>query len=390
MGSDAPTFLSLFAGIGGFDFALEKAGWRGAGQVELDSFCQRVLTARWPGITRAADVRSSFTASMPRIAGDDRRSRVDLLVGGFPCQDFSVAGKRAGLTGYRGTLFWEIVRIAKAIQPPWGLFENVPGLLSSHRGRDFWAVLQGLRECWPAVGWRILDSRHFGVLQRRRRVFFVCGPSEAAVASVLFEPEGGGGDSPAGREAGARVAASLTGGSHRPGVSYPGRRKEEDENLIFATLNSGGNEGGFRTEPGEHLVVDPLTSKPYADNEAQHRRLVVGPLRSNPYNNSDPTMEVQQLVHGLPSEGADASEGYPAARIGAVVRRLTPMECERLQAFPDGWTCLCQPLDAYAADPEQAAWNCTCPDGPRYRALGNAVTVSVIEWIGRRLRGTHG
>ena len=73
-----------------------------------------------------------------------------------------------------------------------------------------------------------------------------------------------------------------------------------------------------------------------------------------------------------------------------LVRRLTPLECERLQAFPDGWTCLCQPLEAYAADPEQAAWDCKCPDGPRYRALGNAVTVSVIEWIGRRLREAHG
>ena len=154
-------------------------------------------------------------------------------------------------------------------------------------------------------------------------------------------------------------------------------------------------------------------------------------------------MEAQQLVHGLTSEGADASEdgtgrGTPLVvrsnqtgangigwqtdaayalqatsgadavmpTLGAysgrqqieqpyvssanLVRRLTPLECERLQAFPDGWTCLDQPLEAYIADPEQATWDCKCPDGPRYRALGNAVTLSVIEWIGLRLRGVHG
>lgn len=371
---DAPTFLSLFSGIGGFDLALERAGWRCLGQVEIDPFCARVLVARFPHIARWTDVRE--------WQGDGHEPP-DLLVGGFPCQDFSVAGKRAGLAGYRGTLFWEIVRIAKAFTPAWGLFENVPGLLSSHRGRDFWAVLQGLRDCWPAVGWRVLDSRYFGVPQCRRRVFLVCGSSEAAVASVLFEPEGGSGDPAAGGE----TLPHLT---TRTGKGTDSDCTDGQIVTALRHLGSGGPEGG-------HLIV--------------------GPLRTNPYNNSDPTMEAQQLVaHALSAEGADASEdgtgqgtplviemahganqtgirsgsSYPVsattqAVLQSTVRRLTPLECECLQAFPDGWTCLCQPLEAYVADPEEAAWKCKCPDGPRYRALGNAVTVSVVEWIGRRL-----
>ena len=266
------------------------------------------------------------------------------------CQDFSVAGKRAGLIGYRGTLFWEIVRIAKELTPAWGLFENVPGLLSSHRGRDFWAVLQGLRECWPAVGWRILDSRHFGVPQRRRRVFLVCGPSEAAIASVLFESEGGGGHPAASRETLPHLTARTGKGTDSDCT---------DGQIVTALrhLGSGGPD----------------------DNEAQGGHLVVGPLA--------PTLRGGQIggrEHGKPSASDQRN-----VMIGASVRRLTPLECERLQSFPDGFTCLCTPLDAYAADPEQAAWNCKCPDGPRYRALGNAVTVSVVEWIGRRLMAAH-
>src|SRR5574341_458324 len=205
-----PVFLSLYAGIGGFDHGLEASGWTCAGQIELDPFCWRVLATRWPESRRwrnarrfkatqagrlmrslqlaerrrlSSGVRATESSSEPDprrdlgadsepcATGQQQPQRLDLLCAGFPCQDFSVAGKRAGLVGIHGTLFWEIVRIAKLLRPPWGLFENVPGLLSSHRGRDFWAVLQGLRECWPVVGWRVLDSQHFGVPQRRRRVF---------------------------------------------------------------------------------------------------------------------------------------------------------------------------------------------------------------------------
>jgi len=291
------------------------------------------------------------------------------------------------------------------------------------------SVLSGLRECWPVVGYRILDSRYFGVAQRRRRVFFVCGPTEAGVRSVLFEPEGGEGNPAEGDEAGQGVAASLTSGVGAAS-NDPGRRREDDVNLIVqqaisskwakgssgpagdehhnlvtaqchgsnvgpmgelrqgnggltggvpfvahalssegadasedgtgrgtpmvvATLNSGGNDGGFRTEPGEHLVA-------YGWNKSAAQTMSVGeecpPLNASPTSN--------------PAVG---------------VRRLTPLECERLQGFPDGWTCLCLDNEAYQFDPDRAASVCKCPDSPRYRALGNAVTVNVIEWIGVRM-----
>jgi DNA (cytosine-5)-methyltransferase 1 len=305
--------VSLFSGVGGFDLGLERAGHRVIAQVENDPFFQRVLAARWPGVERVGRVETYAR----ELRGHART--VDLLTGGFPCQDLSVAGKRAGLGGARSSLFYEYVRIAKALRPTWGLVENVPGLLSSHRGRDFWLVLQGLRECWPAVGYRILDSQHFGVPQRRRRVFLVGGPTEAGAAEVLALTASGGGDSPARGEAGTDVAASLTSGSHRPGVNDPGRRKEDDVNLVPSSLASWPS-----------------------------------PVRA------------QSVAH-------------------AAIRRLTPLECEKLQGFPPGWTCLCTPLDAYAADPDAAALACRCPDSPRYRAMGNAVTVPVIEWIARRI-----
>ncbi len=296
------------------------------------------------------------------------------------CQDFSVAGKRAGITGYRGTLFWEIIRIAKILRPPWGLFENVPGLLSSHRGRDFWAVLQGLRECWPAVGWRILDSQHFGVPQRRRRVFLVGGPSVEAVRAVLFEPEGGGGDSPAGDQAAARTAGPLGGGAYGAG-----RRDEDDPNLVMSNgvvnaLPSDHNLGARRDQESM-LVTHTLRASGHDGSEDGTGRgtpLVVRAERGRMQGDS-------WSEAAFPLHAAKGPSEQQAVAMAGLVRRLTPLEAERLQAFPDGWTCLCQPLTAYADDSETASEQCRCPDGPRYRAMGNAVTTSVVLWLGRRL-----
>ena len=368
-----PTFGSLFAGIGGLDLGLERAGWTCRWQVELDPFCQRVLAKHWPTVARYGDIR---TLDLERI------ERVDLICGGFPCQDLSVAGKRAGLSGERSGLFYEIVRLAQELQPTWGLFENVPGLLSSNRGRDFWLVLRGLRECWPAVGWRVLDSRHFGVAQRRRRVFIVCGPTEAGVAEVLALAEGGARDLEAGSEAGARAAAGA----------------------VFGTLNSGGNAGGFRTEPGQDdfviEVADPISANEAHEGRGNFRlHNVVIPISADALRGEGsaktPSADAEGRVRlrdpglgiGQPGDPADtlAAAGPGAVAETSAVRRLTPVECERLQGFPDGWTCLCQPLEVYAEDADSAALRCTCPDSPRYRALGNAVTVNVIEALGARL-----
>lgn len=414
------TVGSVFSGIGGFDLGLERAGLRVMWQIEREPFCQKVLRRHWPDVPCHDDV---LTATA------DTLSSVDALVGGFPCQDLSVAGKRAGLNGSRSSLFYEFLRLASELQPEWLVIENVPGLLTSHGGRDFHALLSALAERGWRRAYRILDSQHFGVAQRRRRVFIVGhrGTDGSGPEAVLFEPESRPRDSQTGRTQRARlatdVAASLrfggegargfnldaecgliagplgggndgigrcseddpnlvvgetaralvgsmhkrhdddtdtllvsrplkAGGNDRQDESHQaylvastltqewdrGPRGDGRDNLIAATLNAGGNSGGFRTEPGDHQQGIAFT------------------LRSDP---------------GGIGQGHNTT--YPDG-----VRRLTPLECERLQGFPDGWTCLCGVTPYTTAD-------CQCADSARYRALGNAVTVNVAEWIGTRL-----
>ena len=151
-------------------------------------------------------------------------------------------------------------------------------------------------------------------------------------------------------------------------------------------MNSGGNTGGFRTEPGAHLVAHTLRAEGHdAGEDGTGRGVPIIPIQYAEQWGRDKRQNGIGLGEpGDPSFTLDAS--YPHGIASPMsVRRLTPVETERLQAFPDGWTCLCQPLDAYAADPEAAAERCACPDSPRYKQTGNAVTVSVIEWLGRRL-----
>lgn len=259
---------------------------------------------------------------------------IDVITGGFPCQDLSIAGKRAGLGGARSGLFFEIIRIIKELReatngryPNFVVLENVPGLLNSHGGRDFAYVLSALAESGALdIAWAILDAQWFGVAQRRRRVFIVADFRGQRTAEVLFEREGGAGDIAESRGQRPDVAGTLAPGAHPGG--FNGNDADRGM-LVTATLNSGGNNGGFRTEPGEHLIAIPLRA-----------------------------------------EGHDASEDGTGRQNYATcpngVRRLTPVECERLQGFPDGHT-------------EGQS------DSARYRQLGNAVAVPVAEWLGRRI-----
>jgi DNA (cytosine-5)-methyltransferase 1 len=316
-------FLSLFSGIGGFDLALESAGGQCMGQIEPDPFCVRVLQRHWPTTPRWPDVRSWREEAI-----------IDVLCGGWPCQDLSLAGKRAGLAGARSGLFHEIVRIATALRPRWGVFENVPGLFSSHGGADFWNVLQGLRQCWPAVGYRVLDGQYFGVPQRRRRVFFVCGPTAAGVGAVLFESESGGGYPAPGSGQRPDFASSL-------GVGSASTRYNCDRDFVTHALTAEGHDASEDgTGRGTPLIAAPLTAS-------------YGKQPDNSHRNGGPP----NLIDG--------------------VRRLTPVECERLQGFADGFTCVCGADDTIDA--------CRCPDSPRYRALGNAVCVPVARWLAARL-----
>ena len=282
------THGSLFAGIGGFDLGFERAGIKTIWQVEINDYCRKVLARHFPDAQRFSDIRD---------CGANNLGGVDIVCAGVPCQDVSIAGKRAGLKGERTGLFYEFARILRELRPAWFVFENVPGLFSSNGGRDFAEVLRVFMvECRYGISWRVLNSQFFGVAQRRRRVFIVGCFGKPCPAEILFEPASGERDSAESEEARQILAAPLTSGSGVTG-NAPVRRREDDENLIAATINSGGNSGGFRTEPGEHLLCATADS---------HR--------------------VRDFA-GLP-EGLDSA---------------------------------------------------------RYRALGNALTVQIAEWIGRRI-----
>ena len=164
------TAVSLFAGVGGFDLAMERNGIEVVATVEIDKSARGVLEKRFPNSKHFTDVKE-ITGEQLRAAGfvPDR----GIITGGFPCQDLSVAGKRAGLAGERSGLYWEIIRLVDELRPQYLVLENVPGLLSSNQGRDFGIVIGEVAKRGYGVSWRVLDAQYFGVAQRRRRVFIV-------------------------------------------------------------------------------------------------------------------------------------------------------------------------------------------------------------------------
>ncbi len=170
MGATMTTAVSLFAGVGGFDLALERAGVKVVATVEWDKHAQKVLQRRFPNAALFGDIQG-VSGEQLRAAGFDPSNGI--ITGGFPCQDLSVAGKRAGLAGTRSGLFWEICRLLDETRTKTFILENVPGLLSSNGGRDMAVVLEALVQRGYSIAWRVLDAQYFGVPQRRRRVFIV-------------------------------------------------------------------------------------------------------------------------------------------------------------------------------------------------------------------------
>lgn len=339
---------SLFSGVGGFDLGLELAGHEIVWQVENDKQCRSVLRHHWPNVDLYEDVKDVGRTTKPdtterptgpdcviRKAGSniggvfgghgdaaDERQRttlapVDLICGGFPCQDYSVAGKRGGLVGDRGALWWRMHRIVAQCRPTWVVGENVPGLVSSNGGCDFLTIIASLVELGYGVTWATLDSQYFGVAQRRRRLFIVGHSGGVPRPEILALSEGLHGHPAPSKEAGQEVAACL------------------------GTRSASGHD-----ERGEVALVET-------------------------YHGTSATLT--KSASGVARTGFNGEEEFV---VGAVPRRLTPTECERLQGFPDDWT-------QWGVDEDGE--RVELADGPRYRMMGNAVTVSVAEWIGRRL-----
>ena len=182
------TGVSLFAGVGGFDLAMQRQGVRVVASVEIDKKCNEVLAKHFPDATQFDDVT---TVKGSDLIGAGFNPSRGIIAGGFPCQDVSVAGKRAGLAGARSGLFWEAARIVEEAQSEYFILENVPGLLSSNKGADFGVVVGTMADLGYSVGWRVLDAQYFGVPQRRKRVFIVGRRSTSdGIAEVLFKSEG--------------------------------------------------------------------------------------------------------------------------------------------------------------------------------------------------------
>jgi len=466
----------MFAGIGGFDLGFERAGFHVSWCIEWDKHAQAVLRKRFPYATIYGDIREVDPAQL---------APVDVVCGGFPCQDLSVAGKRAGLAGERSGLFHDAMRLIRKLNPKLLVLENVPGLHSSNRGLDFATVLREVGEGWDCqeVAWRILDSQFFGVAQRRRRVFVAashalgCAEQVLALAEgVRWNPaprnearedaagdaregaDGGGGRWPAevaptlncayadkmGLEdqhalGGARhfvpswwdggdTAASMTTRCHAQSMPdkanfaavidtvpfSPHGHYNYQESDEAATLQDREN----RINGSTHLVAfrkskraqtttddetwvddgvaNTLNGFDTGDTRTTHaiavnlynqtidgNQTAIVTSATGGTNTSDP--KIVAFASNLGSQGGDVYEDIsptvrtgssvnipspPAVATGMIVRRLTPIECERLQGFPDGWT------QIGTAEKPTA-------DSHRYKQLGNAVTVNVAEWIAR-------
>lgn len=240
---------SLFSGMEGFGHGFEKAGMELSWWVENNKDCIKVLKHKYPDALGVTDVQEA--QGLPAV---------DLISFGWPCQDLSVAGKRAGLAGSRSGLFWEAMRIVGELSPQWIVGENVPGLLSSNGGRDMGTVVGAMAELGYCVSWALLDTQYFGLAQRRKRLFFVGSLGNTRSLEILFEPDCGPWDTPPRRETGERVARELApslSASGR-GTSRCGESRGQDPLILAGTLRSGGgNKAGHGKPSGldENLIA---------------------------------------------------------------------------------------------------------------------------------------
>ena len=377
---------SVCSGIEAATMGWHHMGWEPAFFSEIEEFPRQVLAHHYTDTPCHGD----FTT----IKDDDYGS-IELLVGGTPCQSFSVAGLRGGMADERGNLALEYLKLAQRKRPRWLVWENVPGVLSSNGGRDFGAFLGGLVECGYGWAYRICDAQYFGVAQRRRRVFVVgyLGDWRRA-AAVLFERESLLGNPAPSREEGQKVAATLTNGFGERGVDADqianGNHAIACNEVAPAVTYS--DVAGALTAKGPTAMgapeVDGNHYFPVRTFSGNQESPVAGTLETtcHDYSRADGfnvAVGFQSTANACDAAAAgdNVSPTLRAADPMAVasglsVRRLTPTECERLQGFPDGFTQI-----PYRNKPAE-----NCPDGPRYKALGNSMAVPVMRWIGERIQ----
>jgi DNA (cytosine-5)-methyltransferase 1 len=349
---------SVCSGIEAATVAWHPLGWEPAFFSEIEKFPRAVLAHHYPSVPLHGD----FTT----IKGDEY-GPIDLLVGGTPCQSFSVAGLRGGLADDRGNLALEFLRLAQRARPRWLVWENVPGVLSSSGGRDFGSIVGGMAELGYGWAYRVLDAQYFGVPQRRRRVFLVGHLGDwRRAAAVLFERKSMSGDPAPSRAVRERTSTTVTSG---PPFSRTGNQRVEVDALILERW------------PAQ---VAPTLNAHFGEKqglENQHALNGAGLFVPVPMINMQGSKGNAVAQEDGPSFTLNAMHGHDVHAVVAPMattmqaRRLTPRECERLQGFPDDYTAI----------PWRGRPASECPNGPRYRALGNSMAVPVMSWIGRRI-----
>ena len=403
-------FGSLCSGIDAASVAWNPLGWRASFFSEIEPFPSAVLEHHYPTTPNLGDM-TNFK--------EWPDATLDVLCGGTPCQSFSNAGLRAGLDDPRGQLMLTFGAIAARFRPRWLVWENVPGVLSSDGGRDFGSFLGLLGFLGYGFAYRVLDAQFVrvdgygrAVPQRRQRVFVVgCLGDWRSAAAVLLERESLRGDPAPRRISGARVAATLTRDAESSGRGgYAGRRQEDDVNIVAGALAGTGPGAGWRLGADEaaanHCVAHTLRADGFdASEDGTGRGTPLVPVlpfdttqltsaanRSNP-KPGDPCHPLAAGAHppavafgwqnaaaqGMPVDTIaptlDKSK-HPATATATAVRRLMPVECERLQGFKDGHTAI-----MWRGKP--------AADGPRYKALGNSWAVNCARWIGRRIEAVE-
>ena len=385
-------YLSVCSGIEAATCAWHQLGWMPAAFSEIEKFPSAVLAHHYPNVQNLGD--------MTRFQEWPDDLAPDVLVGGTPCQSFSVAGLRKGLADPRGNLALVYLAMADKYRPEWLVWENVPGVLSSNGGRDFGSFLGALVELGYGFSYRVLDAQYFGVAQQRRRVFVVANLRDwRRAAAVLFESESLSGNPAPRRETRKDVAPTIsarpTGGGGlgtdfdldggliaRPTADFIGCLNS----IIPATAHTLRGEGFDASEDGTGRGT-PLVPVAYGIrtantssngwgiqeevthtlDQAQGQAVAVA-LRGR---EGGATIELGgEIGHAL--RASQGGGDKPHVFTGMSIRRLTPVECERLQGFPDGYTDI-QPRGKQT------------PDGPRYKALGNSMAVPVMAWIGKRI-----
>jgi len=271
--------LDLFTGIGGFALAAQTVWGKDYEPIvfcEIDKFCQKVLRKHWPNVEIINDVKNIT---------ENHWGEIELITGGFPCQDLSIAGGRSGLTGKQSGLWFEMARIIKMVKPKWVIIENVCGLLSSRNGKDMAEILNTLSEIGYCVAWRVLNAQYFGVAQRRKRVFIVGSLGNTDSVQVLFEPKSSYRNDKKKSEMGQRGLCIST----RDGE----RQDPTGKTIIASTIRSNDHDTAGNTKPN-NIIAGTITAKSYGEK---------GWPLSNEWNTI-----IANAVHNYPEEKMPPSQ----------------------------------------------------------------------------------